>query len=376
MATTNKRIILLVAAVALVLVGIIGYRIYDNLTSNKERAGRVSQGRAVAVEIAPVTRKDITPELAFSANLDPLWSAEISAKVDGRIDRLLVEEGDFVKAGTLIAALDTAELAAQVAQAEGTLLSNKANLEQADLDLRRTEALFKQGAVSVQALDTARIKRDLAVGQVRSAEGNLALLTARMENANVVAPRDGVVVKRHLQAGFYTKTGSPIVTLADASALLAKATVGEAQVSELSVGTKVKVLVSALGNTVYEGVITRISPAAALPARTFTAEITVANAQAILKPGMFAKVSVPGQLKKNVVVVPESALVMKEDQKSVYVVTPEGQARQTVLQLGYVGDGWAEVLNGVKDGDKIVVAGQNKLKDGMNVSVGAKAGGN
>ena len=135
--------------------------------------------------------------------------------MDGRIDRLLVEEGDVVKAGAVVAVLDTNELAAQVLQAEGTLLAAQANLEQAELDLRRTEPLARQGAVSAQALDAARIKRDLNIGQVRSAEGNMALLKARLDNANIVAPRDGTVVKRIVQAGSYTKAGSAIITLAD-----------------------------------------------------------------------------------------------------------------------------------------------------------------
>jgi membrane fusion protein (multidrug efflux system) len=372
--TTNKKIVYIVAAVATVLAVIIGYRIYHNLAENKKQAGRATQGRVVAVELGKVSRQDIKPVYNFSANLEPLWSAEISAKVDGRIDKLFVDEGDVVKTGDVIALLDTNELAAQVVQAEGSLFSAQANLEQAELDLKRTDALAKQGAVSVQSLDTARIKRDLAIGGVRSAEGNLSLLRARMDNATITAPRDGIVTKRYLQSGFYAKTGSPIVTIADVTSLLSKATVGEAQVKELSLGTTVGMKVNALGDKMFAGKITRISPAASLPSRTFTAEVTVANTDGLLRAGMFAKVEIPGLVHKNALAIPEGALVLREDQKTVFVVIAENKVQQRVLKLGYVGGGWAEVLDGVKEGETIVVSGHNKLKDGSSISAPAGEG--
>ena len=367
LATKNKKLIIGVVIAVTVLTAIVGYRIYTNLAATKERAGRATQGRVVTVEIAPVTRKDITPVVSFSANLEPQWNADISAKVDGRIDRLLVEEDDFIKAGAILAMLDTNELAAQVLQAQGSLLTAQAELEQAELDLRRNVALANQGAISMQILDSMRIKRDLNIGKVRSAEGNMALIQTRFDNANIVAPRDGIIVKRWVQSGYYTKTGAAIVSLADTSSLLAKATIGEAQVQDIAIGSVVKVIVSALGNTEFSGVITRLSPAATAPARTFTAEISISNPQGVLKPGLFAKVSTPIQARTNVIVVPESALVMKEDQKTIFVVTAEGQARQVTLKLGYVGEGYAEVLEGLKDGDIIVVAGHNKIKDGATI---------
>lgn len=373
----KKKVFFITGFVVLVFLGIISYRIYDNVSANKERAIKGSQGRGAAVETGVVTRRDITPTLTFSANLEPLWNADISPKVDGRVDKLYVDEGDIVTAGMIIGVLDTNELAAQVMQAEGNLLSNQASLEQAELDLSRAQALAKQGAVSAQSLDTARTKRDLAIGQVRSAEGNVVLLQARLDNANIIAPRSGIVLKRYIQAGSYAKAGAQIVSIADVSSLLGKATLGESELSEIAVGLQVKIIVNALQDKEYIGTITRISPAATLPARTFTAEITIPNTSGILKPGLFSKIVIPGTVHKNALVVPESALVMREDQKTVYVVTNENKVQQRVLKLGYVGEGWAEVLAGLNDGERIVIAGQNKLKDGSTITApSGKEGGN
>lgn len=363
------KAVVIAGFVTLALVSVVSFRIYGNVSANNERAAKVSQGRGAAVEIGVASRRDINPMLTFSANLEPLWNADISPKVDGRIDKLYVDEGDTVISGMVIGVLDTNELSAQVMQAEGNLLSTQASLEQAELDLSRAQALAQQGAVAAQSLDAARTKRDLAIGQVRSAQGNLVLLQARLDNANIIAPRTGVVLKRYIQAGSYAKAGAQIVSIADVSSLLGKATIGESQLNEISVGLQVKIKVNALQDKEVVGIITRISPTATLPARTFTAEITIPNNTGILKPGMFGKLIIPGIIHKNAIAVPESALVMHEDQKTVYVVTSENKVQQRNLKLGYVGEGWAEILDGLADGERIVVAGQNKLKDGSTINV-------
>lgn len=375
MATGKRKIIVVAALVFVALSGVITYRIHANLSSNKDRAGRVAQGRVVEVESARVGRKDIKPVITLSANLDAGWSADISPKADGRIDKLYVEEGDVVKAGAVVADLDMQELTAQVTQAQGNLIVAKSEMEQAELDLCRMESLVKQGAISAQTFDTARIKRDLNYGKVKAAQGNLDQLTARLDNARILAPRDGVVVKRHLQAGFFAKAGTAIVSIADTSSLLAKASLGEGQITQVAVGSPASVIVNALDGRKFSGVITRVSPAAALPARTFTAEISVPNPDGVLKQGMFAKVEIVGNVRKNALVVPEIALVMREDQKTVYVVNQENKVQQQTLKLGYVADGFAEVLDGVKEGDLIVVAGHNRIKDGATVKTSAKDGG-
>lgn len=364
----------IVVAIMVVFASIVGYRIYQNISLSKARAAQMAQGKGASVQVAAVETRDITPKAEFSAGLEPIWSADISAKVDSRINTLSLSEGDIVKAGSTVAILDTNELAAQVLQAQGNLSAAQSNFEQAELDYKRYAALSSQGAISAQLLDNARTKRDAAAGQVRSAEGNVRLVEEKLNNGNVIAPRDGVVTKKYVQSGTYTRAGAPIITLADLSILVAKAAVGESQVADLSVGSKVKVRVDAVSGQEFSGTITRISPVAALPARTFTAEISIPNEQGLLKAGMFAKVEMAGKVHPNALVIPESALVMRDDQKTVFVVGADNKVQQRILKLGFVGDGLAEVLAGVSQGETIVVEGQNKVKDGAEVTA-AKDGG-
>lgn len=373
-AKKKKLFIIWGSIFVVVLLAIISYRIYANQNDNKQRAARAAEGKGVAVEVGTVTRREIVPKMMFSANLEPLWSADISPKVDGRIAVVSVDEGDRVSAGMAIAQLDTDELMAQVMQAEGSLQASQANLEQAELNYQRNISLAQQGAVSQQVLDSARTTRDLNLGQVRSQQGNLDLLRTKLSNASVIAPRDGIVLKRYLQSGYYAKAGSGIISIGDVSKLLAKAIVGEAQVTKLSVGTKVKIRVNALQNKEFTGIITRISPAAVLPSRTFTAEITIAETEGILKPGMFVNAEAPSSERARALVVPESALVSREDQKTVYVVGSDNKVQQKLIKLGYVGEGFAEVLSGLSEGDRIVVSGQNKLKDGAAIAAPEEGG--
>lgn len=361
----NKKSLSLVLAIVLLLTGIISYRVYANIAGNKSR-GAV-QVKSVAVEVSKVSRHDIAPQLEFSASLEPAWTADVSSKVDGRINDLPVNEGDIVQAGSVLASLDTSELNAQVIQAQGNLVAAESSLEQADSDYQRYSTLAAEGAVSAQMMDSARTKRLLAQGQVQAAQGALNLVQEKLNEGAVMAPRDGVITKRYVQAGTYTHAGSAIVTLSDVSSLLAKATVGEAQVSSLSVGAPVKVKVDALNGQLFDGTVSRISPAAALPSRTFTAEVTIPNTNNALKAGMFAKVEIPTQIHQAALAIPDSALVMRDDQKTVFVVDSDNKVQQKVLNVGYVGNGWAEVLDGLTEGDTIVVAGQNKIKDGAAV---------
>lgn len=363
----DKRLII-VTVISIVLLGIIAFRIYDNVQSKKIRAEKVSGGAAVGVEVAKVGRQSLTPMIKFSGGVEPYWQAEISSKVDSRIDQLFVDEGDFVQGGQVIAILDNAELQALVDQAHGSVYEAMANLEQAEVDLNRNNGLLKSGAVSLQTLENSKYRRDMAKGKLIAVKGAFDNLSVRLNNANVTAPRSGVVTKRFVQAGFYSKAGSPIVSIADTNILLAKASVGEAQIGDLLLGAETEVSVPAFPDRVFTGVISKISPVAAMPARTFTVEVEIPNEEGVLRAGMFANVTVKGKTKNNVIAIPQAALVMREDQKTVYLVNENNVIQQKLIVSGYTVDGMVEVISGVQEGDTIVVGGQNKVREGAQIA--------
>ncbi len=330
----------------------------------------MGKGRIATVEVMPVFKKSITPTFMLTASLDPVWRSDISPKLDGRIGALFVEEGQWVTAGQSLATLENGEFGAQVSQAQGTLYASAADLSQARVDLSRAQSLFTQGAISQQQLDAAGAKVANLEGLVRANRGNVGYQEARLENTNVTTPHRGVILNRYLQTGDYAKAGTAIVTVADTSVMLAKATVGEGQITQLKLGDMAQVLVEALSTQPFVGKITKIVPAAAVPTRTFTIEVSIDNADNTLLAGLTAKVLVNGKIHPDAMVVPEAALVLFEDQRTVFVLA-EDQVVQRKLKIGYVGDGYAEVLDGLKAGELVVVAGQNTVRDGAKVKVAA-----
>lgn len=365
--TTVKRYLPVIAGI--VCLGIfLGYRVTGHITENKARAKNLAQSSAVTVEVRTALPRMLRPTLTFSAGLEPAWIAEISAKVDGRILTADVGEGAWVDAGAVVMELENTDAQAQIMQAKGNLLAAQSNLEQAALDYNRYAALAADGAVAGQVLDNARTKYDAMKGQVQTSEGALALAQEKEANLSVKAPRSGVVTKRHLQEGAYVRSGTPLITIADTKTLLAKATIGEMQVADLAVGTSVNVVVDAVPGEVFSGVITMISPMAALPARTFDADISIDNSAGRLKAGMFATVEIPVAEAQTVIAVPESAIVLREDQPGVYVVKEDKTVSLRVIRTGAVDHGWIEVVKGLAEGEVFVDGGQNKLREGMTVS--------
>jgi membrane fusion protein (multidrug efflux system) len=367
----KRKKVLYVTAVAIVLImGFIGFRIYTNMSNAKEKAAAMTRGRVLTVEVMPVFNKDITPVLTFSASLEPVWRSDISPKVDGRIESLHTDEAQKVTAGQIIAKLENMDFSAQVSQAEGTLYSVSADLAQAKADLARNKILVEQGALSQQQYDASIAKVASLEGQLRASQGNLGYQQSRLGFTDVVTPHAGTVLTRYLQPGDYAKAGTPIFTIADTSVMLAKATVGEGQITQVKLGDPAQILVDALSDQPFTGKITKIVPAAAVPTRTFTLEISIDNSQDTLLSGLTAKVMVKGKERANALVVPESALVLFEDQQTVFVLSND-QVVQRKLRLGYIGNGWAEVLSGLNPGELIVVKGQNTIRDGSKVQVTA-----
>jgi len=366
----NKKIIWIVIVFVLLLGAFIGYRIYNNITVAKQKAAAITKGRVVTVEVMPVFRKNITPVIVLSASLEPIWYSDISPKVDGRIGNIMTDEGQVVYAGQVLASIENNEFAAQVSQAQGTAYATRADLAQARADLSRYESLYAQGAVSAQQYEAMRTKTASLEGQLRANEGNIGYLEARLGNTDVVTPHAGTVIKRYLQAGDYAKTGTAIFNIADLSAIVAKATVGENQINQVVLGAPAKVVMDALDGQEFSGIVTKVSPAAIVPAHTFSMEVSLDNAEGILRSGMFAKVVINGKEHPQALVVPESSLVLFEDQRTVFVLVGD-QVQQRKLKLGYVGDGWAEVLSGLNPGELVVVSGQNITRDGSKVTVTA-----
>ncbi len=363
----DKRVKILVG-LSVLLVAVVAFRIFNNIRNDRERAERITRGREIAVETGFPQRVRIMPELKFSGSLDPEWQAEVAPKVDGRIEKVYVKEGDKVKKGQVLAKLEQVDTDAELLQARGDYMDAETNLRKAERDLVRYEKLFTSGAVSEQAVDDYRFARDNAAAKLEAARGTLRAKESAFSGTNIVAPASGIVAKRYFQEGYYAKAGVPLFAIADISTLKTVINIPEGQIDGVAVGNEANIILPAFSNRKIVGKVTSIAPVADLPAHTFSTEISVDNPEGLLA-GVFATVILNAEPRENVLTIPPRAIVMRDDQKTVYVVGEDGIVKRRVLSVGYFNEELVEIVDGVKEGERIVTGGQNKLREGSKIKV-------
>ena len=364
----DKRV-KIIAAVLTILLIIIGIRIFMNVMSSRERAEKATQGKAVSVPTGFAKRETIKPVLTFAGNLDPVWQAKLAPKIAGRLQQVLVSEGDYVEAGTVLAILDSGEIDATVNSSLGSVYDARANLEQAETTLARYQRLLEKGAISQQEVDNARFARDMAAGKLDSAQGTYDNAYSRMQGTKVVTPHAGFVVKRYYQEGYYAKDTDALFNVADISTLLVKINIPEGQIGLVQVGSVADIEMPATPGEKFQGRVTKIAAVADAPGRTFAAEVSISNSDGRLRGGVYANVYIHANDKPNALIIPQSAIVMREDQRTVFVIDKDDFVKRKVLTTGYIGNGIVEVLDGIEEKDRIVVGGQNKIREGSKVKI-------
>ena len=368
----QNRKVKIVLGLLLAVCVIIGYRIYSNIQADRARAAKMSQSRSIAVVTAHPVRRTIVPQLHFSGSLDPEWQAQVAAKVDGRLEKVYVHEGDRVEKGQVLAILEQMDTDANLLSAKGSFLDAQTSLRKAETDLARYEKLYATGAVSQQVVDDYRFARDNAAAKLEAARGSLQGMESKAAGTVVTAPADGIVAKRFYQEGYYAKAGTPLFAIADISMLKTTIHIPEGQVTGVRVGNEADIALPAYPGKKLVGKITRIAPVADLPAHTFAAEVSVDNSEGLLA-GVYANVSLIGEPHEQVLTIPMHAIVMRDDQQTVFVADAQGVVQRRVLALGYSDDKVAEVLSGLDEKDTIVVEGHNKLREGSRINL-EKAG--
>ncbi len=367
MKSGKSRIFLILAVV---LVAIVGFRVTKNVMGRSEQAKKSRQGTVVSVVAEHPRRQTIVPKIRFSGTLQPIWQADVAAKVDGRIERVLVQEGQAVAAGDDLVVLEQKDMSAAYLAAEGAYVDARTNLEKTAMDLERYEKLLLDGAVSQESVDHLRFAYANAAAKLDAAQGALDAAQSRLGGTTVSTPRAGIIQKRYYQEGFYAKVGTALFNIADISTLLAKIDVPEGYVASVAPGGAVDFTIPSMAgdDKSAQGRITRVAPVADSASRTFEAEVSIDNRDGRLKGGVYADAVITTKAKENVLTVPFSAIVMRDDQRTVYVIEDDTAVRR-VVNTGYIGDDLVEILGGVTENDLVIAGGQNKLREGSRVKV-------
>jgi RND family efflux transporter MFP subunit len=277
--------------------------------------------------------------------------AAIEPKVSARIVSLVVAPGQSVKASDLIAELDAREIQARLDQA-------MAIRDQATQELKRARALLQQNITAQADYDTIQARERVALGALHEAEIMLGY-------TKVIAPFDGIITRKLLDAGDLAAPGKAIAEMEDPRTLRFEADVPEALIGSLKLGAKLAVRVGASSPEI-EGTVAELAPVSDPTSRTFLAKLDL-PATGDLRSGQFGRVVVPTGATRSIQV-PVSALVIRGQLEIVFVVTKQ------VAQLRLVRTGErtvrdVELLSGISSGESVVIEGADQLRDGQTVTI-------
>lgn len=336
------------------------------LASSRNQA--VPAPSSISVKIAEAQYVDTVPGLTLNGSLEGLTSATVSAKLAGRIEQVLVEEGQPVKAGDPLVKLETVELANSARQAQDAVKKAAASYELALNDYQRYQSLYGQGAVSEQQFDTAKAKLKTAEADLSSAEANQSSAEQQYGYGVIVSPVDGVVANKTATVGQVVSPGAALMVVQDINQVYAVVNVEQKDLGRIKIGQTASVKVDAYPDKVYPGTLDIMNPEAASASRMFRVKIKLDNAAGDLKPGMFAKVQLATGDAVQVLTVPQAAVMQKQGLNYVFTID-DGKAVRRPIDIGEVNDGTITVKSGLQAGEKVIVSSVNRLKDGDIVTI-------
>lgn len=347
--------------------------------SKKEEASSDAD-KAISVQVEPAQERDITLTTVISGKISPIQEAGVSAKLQGQIESVNVEIGDYVSAGDVLFTMDSDSLRASYQQAQAAYNSSRAGYEKAQeasanakLNLERNRMLYEQGAISKQAYENMQLQamdQDLEMARYGMESARAAVKSAgiMLDNAVVRAPISGTVALVNVQKGSMPPQGMPSVVITDSSRVQMDATVSEYLINKIKKGEELDVRIKSASSKPFKGMITAMSDATASGSMTYPIKIELENPQGMIKAGMFAEVDIPTDGEKGVLSVPSEAVVVKGGEKLVFAIE-DGRAKARKVETGIDDGKFVKIISGVKTGEQIAVKGQNYLDDGSKVKI-------
>ncbi|MEE4639353.1 MAG: efflux RND transporter periplasmic adaptor subunit [Wenzhouxiangella sp.] len=345
-----NRLMILIAAVSLTILTACD-QAPESDESLAEDAEIVEQ---IPVEVALAELGSVSAFYSATASLEADGRAKVVPRIGGQVMELLVEEGDSVKAGQVLARLDADRLRLQLAQAE-------ANMRRLAQDFDRHREMHERDMISTETFD--RLKFEF---EAQSAQYKLAQL--EVSYSEITAPIDGVISMRQVRVGNQVNTVDPVFEVTALDPLQAVLDVPERELSRLQPGQTAILRADALPGEEFVGEVARISPVIDPDSGTFRVTVELGGEHKRLRPGMFGRFSIIYDQRDEVVLVPVEAVLSEDGRSSVFVIR-DGQAERRAVMPGYRNNGHFEITEGLEAGEQVVTTGQASLRTGSTVLV-------
>ena len=321
-------------------------------------------------DVAKVAAAELAIHLPLSGSLMPVAMATVKSKVSGVVLDSTLREGSSVKAGQVLAQLDSADQRARLAQQQAALDEARARLALASKNNANSQALLKQNYISQQSYDATQNSVELAQASVKAAQASVELARIALNDTVIKAPLAGVISKRHVQAGEKLSPDMPVYTIVNLQQLNLEAQVPASEIPRIKVGQEVAFKVDGFQGRQFSGKVARINPTTEMGSRSMLVYITVNNSDSALSGGMFAKGTITTQKSAVRPLVPMAALRRDNNTDVVYVIEG-GKVIAKPVQLGLRNEdeGMAEVTSGLAGGATVIISKLEGVKPGSKVKV-------
>jgi len=331
-------------------------------------AARLQSVEATPVTVAVVTNVAWDRTVSIVGTLYPKDEAAIAARVEGQVEKTLVDFGDRVQTNQDLAFIDTASYEAQLDQAVGNFAKADANLANARQSFERVQKLKQEGIASVSDFDLAKAQLDQWEAELKAARGAQAVAQLNVERSRVQAPFDGGISQRFVGRGDFVHIGTPLFNLVNDGVLKFIFQVPERYASYVEKKLPVKFNVDNYPGETFTGSVYLISPAVNTTSRAFGVGALVTNTDFRLKASTFARGTLVLERGVQTPVVPVESVVSFAGVTKVFVIE-NNVARSRSVQVGRIRDGLQEITSGVAAGAVVAVTGQNRLTDGSAVAI-------
>ena len=327
------------------------------------------QAKGTPVSAERVAAHRIVEQIQATGELVAVEEASVASEVSGRITKLRVAEGAHVSSGDVVLEIDRERRELELANERAMVAGARSEIAQEKRELERIQTLHKSEAASQSQLDAASTRVFSAEAVLAAAEAKLGMAQLALRNASVAAPFDGMVARRFVSTGDHVTEGEPLFDLVALDPIEVEFHLSERDSARVTVGRPVDVRVTPYPEEVFHATVHGVSPRIDPATRTLRVKARVENPERKLRPGLFARADLGVATREKVPMIPEQAVLQRSDGSVVFVVRDGNRAERRQVRLGVFREGLAEVVEGVKVGEQVIVRGSSRLVDGSMIDL-------
>jgi len=350
----------------LLLCLVIGFVCFSFSACKKEKKAEAE--KLVNVLVWPAEIKKVQPYLETTGTLKPDEEVIVSSEVDGIVKNIYVEEGSPVTSGMLLVQINETDYRLDWQRSEAAMKQARASLVNTQSEYKRKEALYKEELITKQQFDDVSTRVALAQAELERSKATLAISRERLTRTRIYSPLRGAVKEKKVSIGNYVRNGTPLLQLIKTDPIKLNFTVAEKDMAGLKIGQEVAFTVDAFSDRQFKGRVNLIYPNIEERTRTLQAEAIVPNSSQILKPGSFARIFIYNRPPHLAVLAPLTSLMYDSGIIRIYIANGD-VARERIVKIGNKYGEYVEIVEGLKEGELIVVAGQNNLSEGVKLNV-------